>query len=275
MNIPKLLFVDDEPSIRSTLSAILEQEGFQVTVASTVAEALALINAQNYDVLISDLNIGNPGDGFTVVSAMRRIQPNAVTLILTGFPAFEAALRAIREQVDEFLVKPADTAELVRMIKQRLQQRQPRAPVLTKRLANIIQENQDSLINNWLQRVKSDGELASIAISDTERINHLPAVLNELAQRMEVHRDETSEHARSWAAKHGNTRRQQRYTIPQMLHEARILQNVIAECIQTHLLEVDISNLIPDMIQISDGLHVQTEESVRAYLTTGKQPRAA
>src|SRR5262245_37745362 len=64
---PKLLFVDDEPGIRLTLSAILERNGFQVTVAATVAEALALISAQKYDILISDLNIGLPSDGFTVV----------------------------------------------------------------------------------------------------------------------------------------------------------------------------------------------------------------
>jgi PleD family two-component response regulator len=57
----RILFVDDEPSIRLTLSAILQQHGFQVTVASTVAEALALITAEHYDVLLSDLNIGHAG----------------------------------------------------------------------------------------------------------------------------------------------------------------------------------------------------------------------
>ncbi len=68
----KLLFVDDEPTIRTTLSAVLKHHGFQVTVASTVAEGLSCIMAEKYDILISDLNIGEPGDGFTVVSAMRR-----------------------------------------------------------------------------------------------------------------------------------------------------------------------------------------------------------
>lgn len=82
--LPRLLIVDDEPTLRLTLSAILAQEGFQVTAASTVAEALALITASEYDALVSDLNIGQPGDGFTVVSAMRRVRPEAVTLILTG-----------------------------------------------------------------------------------------------------------------------------------------------------------------------------------------------
>jgi CheY-like chemotaxis protein len=82
-NPPRLLFADDEPSIRVTLSAILKQRGFEVTVAATVPEALNLIAGQKFEVLISDLNIGEPGDGFTVVSAMRRTQPEAATFILT------------------------------------------------------------------------------------------------------------------------------------------------------------------------------------------------
>ena len=84
-----------------TLSAILSRFGFDVTSAADVPEALSLIANRKFDVLISDLNIGEPGDGFTVVSAMRRVQPEAATFILTGYPDFESALLAIRNQVDD------------------------------------------------------------------------------------------------------------------------------------------------------------------------------
>src|SRR6266513_538424 len=94
----RILFVDDEPAIRMTLPVILTAEGFDVAVAATVAEALTYINAQPFDVLLADLNIGEKGDGFTLISAMRRVQPTAVTLILTGFPDFDTALQAIRNQ---------------------------------------------------------------------------------------------------------------------------------------------------------------------------------
>src|SRR5690349_13219873 len=92
----KILFADDEPAIRITLGAILQQEGFEVTLAATVPEALGYINQNAYDVLLADLNIGERSDGFTLISAMRRVQPHAVTLILTGYPDFETALHAIR-----------------------------------------------------------------------------------------------------------------------------------------------------------------------------------
>jgi hypothetical protein len=53
---------------------------------------------QPFDVLLTDLNIGSPADGFILVTAMRRLQPSASTFILTGYPDSQTALEAIREQ---------------------------------------------------------------------------------------------------------------------------------------------------------------------------------
>src|SRR5437660_6086608 len=121
----KLLFVDDEPTIRLTLATILEREGFEVKTAASVREALEVINKEVFDVLVADLNIGEPGDGFTVVSVMRRVQPDAVTFILTGYPDFESAIRAIRSQVDDYLTKPADIPSLVAALKHKLENPRP------------------------------------------------------------------------------------------------------------------------------------------------------
>ena len=98
---PSILFVDDEDSIRLTLPPLLQSYGFGVTAAATVAEALGLISQHRFDVLICDLNIGHPGDGFTVVSAMRTHQPDALRFILTAYPAFESALKSKRQPLPE------------------------------------------------------------------------------------------------------------------------------------------------------------------------------
>src|SRR5580700_11500494 len=116
----KLLFVDDDDALRRALGAVLTHHGFLLTAVSSVPEALELISTQKFDVLLSDLNIGEPGDGFTVVSAMRRVQPDAATFILTGYPDFESALRAIRNQVDDYFTKPADITPLVDRMMKRL-----------------------------------------------------------------------------------------------------------------------------------------------------------
>jgi CheY-like chemotaxis protein len=131
----RVLFVDDEPGICLTLPEILRQHGFSVTAVGTVNEALAEITSAQFDVLISDLNFDHPADGFIVVSAMRRTQPNCVTLILTGYPGFDSALKALRNQVDDYLIKPADIPALVNLIGAKLQQRKPGRSAATKRLA--------------------------------------------------------------------------------------------------------------------------------------------
>jgi len=116
----RILFVDDEPNIRLTLPPVLEEHGFEVKAAATVAEALAQINASRFDVLISDLNVGESGDGFRVVGAMREKQPGCITVILTGYPAFETAVDAIRHKVDDYVVKPVDVDVLVRTLRDKL-----------------------------------------------------------------------------------------------------------------------------------------------------------
>ena len=112
----KLLFVDDDDALRMTLGAVLIHHGFKLTAVSSVPEALELISTQKFDVLLSDLNIGEPGDGFTVVSAMRRVQPDACTFILTGYPDLETAVQAIRNQVDDYFAKPLHIEQLVAAI---------------------------------------------------------------------------------------------------------------------------------------------------------------
>ena len=119
--------MDDEEGIRATLPLLLEQRGFPVRVAASVPEALSEIKTHKFDVLLSDLNIGKDGDGFTVVQAMRKAHPNCVTILLTGYPAFESAVQALHDEVDDYFVKPADLDSLISTIERKLRTRQDRA----------------------------------------------------------------------------------------------------------------------------------------------------
>lgn len=261
----RLLFVDDEPSIRLTLPAILKQRGFNVVTAASVPEALDLINSSKFDALLSDLNIGEPGDGFTVVSAMRRVQPQASTFILTGYPDFESALLAIRNQVDDYLTKPADVNVLVEVITRRLAGRGPRnhaAPM--RRVSAVLRENVNAICDEWLRAVAVNPELAAIPLSATDRIDHIPGVLEELIRKVEGCKD-TSEGAARAATEHGKSRNRQGYSIPQVILEARLLQQSVTATIQANLLGVELSTLISDLVKIGEGLGSILEISVRAY----------
>jgi DNA-binding NtrC family response regulator len=119
----RLLFVDDEESIRLTLPPILRGRSFDVHVASSVPEAVAAIGEHKYDVLVCDLNISKEGDGFRVVQAMQETNPRCVVILLTGYPGLESATQAIHIEVDDYFVKPADVELLVGTIERKLRAR--------------------------------------------------------------------------------------------------------------------------------------------------------
>ncbi len=102
----KVLLMDDDDGIRFSLAKILELHDFEVSTAANVSDALRLIGTTTFDVLLSDLHMPGPGDGLTVVSAMRHSNPKAVTLLLSAFPAMTAAANAILLQTDQILVTP-------------------------------------------------------------------------------------------------------------------------------------------------------------------------
>ena len=116
----RMLFVDDEPSIRLTLPPILEESGFEIRVADSVQSALKEISSYNFDVLLSDLNIGEPRDGFLVVKAARAANPRCVAILLTGYPDLDSEKESIKKEIDGYLVKPADIENLLKTIEQKL-----------------------------------------------------------------------------------------------------------------------------------------------------------
>jgi ActR/RegA family two-component response regulator len=116
----RLLLVDDDKNIELTLVPVLSEHGFEVELAITVTEALKKIGSQKFDILVSDLNLSEPSDGFKVVAAMRQAHPRCVIVLLTGYPAFESAIEGIHHEVDDYIVKPADYDALIETLEKKL-----------------------------------------------------------------------------------------------------------------------------------------------------------
>jgi len=116
----RILFVDDEPGIRETLSIILRRYGFAVTVAATVAQALEEIKTHEFDLLLCDLNIEGKRDGYTVVRGMRQVDPECIAIILTGYPDEESEAEGANLGIDDYIAKPANADALVAILAERL-----------------------------------------------------------------------------------------------------------------------------------------------------------
>ena len=175
MALIKILLVDDDEMVRLTLCEVLEQNGFAVTTAANVSEALKHISAQTFEVLLSDLHMPGAGDGLTVVSAMRHANPKAVTVLLSAFPEMDAAAQAILLQADEILVKPMKVDALVTAIKQRLASGSPGMRVV-ETVAAILQRSAESCIGEWFKRIETDKKVMFVPMSREQRCGHLPQV---------------------------------------------------------------------------------------------------
>ena len=269
----RLLFVDDEPCLRATMSDILRQHSFEVTAAATVPEALTIIASQPFDVLLSDLNIGQPGDGFTVVSAMRRTQPNCATLIMTGYPDFETALQAIRNQVDDYIVKPASIPVLVETIERKLLACCASRPDLpNQRVANVIAENVETIVQRALVRLKEDPEMAALPLNDEQRTFPFAPLLLEAAEMLHSQPDQPLS-ARSLisAGMRGHIRRLQGYSAAQLVDSMGVLEETVYTVVDEKLLLLDISVLMGDVRRLHHCLNLQLRESVRAFLETAER----
>jgi ActR/RegA family two-component response regulator len=267
----RVLLVDDEASIRETLPRILQLHGFDVTAAGTVSEALAEIARQPFDILISDLNVGQPGDGFTVVSAMRRTHPDCVTFILTGYPDFQTALQAIRSQVDDYIVKPARISELVGLVERTLAEadRRPRHHPATKRIHQIVSENIAAIEERTLAAMKVEPEMAALELTDEQRVFPLKPLLEDIVRMCAAGEADPPEGPKLFsAAIGGHVRRMQGYSIPMLVATLRLLENTVYQIVDENLLALDVSYLVRDLRQFHNCLSLQLEKTIRAFLET-------
>lgn len=263
----KILFVDDEASIRETLPAVLRWNGFDVTVTATVSDALREISSQRFDLLLSDLNIGEPGDGFTVVSAMRRTQPWAATIIITGFPAFESALRAIQSQVDDYVVKPANVPELLRTIRDKMGSPSVRQQPPIMALYEVLEREKAQIIGEWIAEAQPvPGTFAGMAT-----LSQLPLLFDVLIATLRSGAGD--DHlALVHAAELGDIRRKQGYTVSMLVDELRVLERIVLLAVERNLIRIDLSTLFRHLRIMNEFFRTQLKEAVEAYMAGPTPP---
>jgi DNA-binding response OmpR family regulator len=258
--------VDDNEGVRKSLTMVLRSYQFEVTSAANVGEALHLIDTQSFDVLLSDLHMPGAGDGFTVVSAMRHTNPNAVTLVFTGYPALKEAMDAILLQADEVLVKPMDVTAMVEIIRCKLRARGTRKAANIERVSTILERDGKLTIAHWLTRVEAEPELTSVSLNDEQRTGHLPRLIEALVERLRVPRKLGTKAVSNAAVLHGRIRYSQGYSVAMLVEESRVLQVSIFETLQNNLATVDFSLLLMDVMTIADEVDSQLKQTISSFM---------
>ncbi|TXG99490.1 MAG: response regulator [Rhodocyclaceae bacterium] len=118
-----LLCVDDEPNILSALRRLLRPHGYQVTIANSGAEALAIMEEQAFDLVISDMRMPEM-DGARFLEQVKRRWPDTVRLLLTGYADVTSTVDAINKgEIYRYISKPWDDNELLLIVRQALERK--------------------------------------------------------------------------------------------------------------------------------------------------------
>ncbi len=119
-----LIIIDDDDDLRETYYDLLIGEGFKNTFqAENGIKALEMAKTQKFDLIISDLNMPEM-DGIETIKKIKELQPNVLSMILTGFGNMDVAIKAFSEShINDFLSKPVENDELLDKIRSHLKKR--------------------------------------------------------------------------------------------------------------------------------------------------------
>ncbi len=106
-----VLIIDDDKMIRSYLSGVLGEDGYEVLLAATSAEGEALLQAKPVDVVLLDLRLPD-ADGISTLRKIKRDEPNVQVIVLTAFGAVESAVEAMKLGAYDYIDKPSDVSKL-------------------------------------------------------------------------------------------------------------------------------------------------------------------
>ena len=112
--------IDDEPIIHEVLSQLLTAEGYEVELSSSGEEALGKYSARSFDLVLLDLLM--PGlDGIEVLKSIKKIDPQAVIIIITAYASVESAITAMKMGAYDYVQKPFKHEELILTIERALE----------------------------------------------------------------------------------------------------------------------------------------------------------
>jgi DNA-binding NtrC family response regulator len=116
MALSHILIVDDEEDLASTLAERLELRGFQVTAVTSGAEALDVVSANRFSVLILDVKMPGIG-GLELMTRIKQEQPDLPVILFTGHSSLADAQKGIDEGAFAYLQKPIKIDKLVETVK--------------------------------------------------------------------------------------------------------------------------------------------------------------
>lgn len=116
---PLVLVIDDDESIRKTLTRMLAKETFRVDTAPNGKQALEKAQIKHYDLALVDIRLPDM-EGSKLLKMLREKNPEIKEIIITGYPSIENAIQAVNDGADAYLIKPLDPPTLLAKMREKL-----------------------------------------------------------------------------------------------------------------------------------------------------------
>jgi signal transduction histidine kinase/DNA-binding response OmpR family regulator len=139
---PRVLVVDDEPSVVEVFQEFLAAQGYALSVAASGEEALRMLPDCRPDIVLTDLNL--PGlSGLEVMRAAKSVDPEVCVVVVTGYASASTAIDALRQGAYDYVTKPFDLGDLLQIIERGLANR--RLKVLNRELLEELRQKNEIL----------------------------------------------------------------------------------------------------------------------------------
>lgn len=146
-----ILIVDDDPSIRKTLAAILEEKGYDVEAVETGEKALEKSKTRFYNLALLDIRLPDM-DGVKLLTEMKETKPKMVKIMLTGYPSLQNAVEALNKGANAYIIKPVDIDKMLATIKDHLNRQRKAQKMTQDQLVQFIQTRVQQLEKERLSR---------------------------------------------------------------------------------------------------------------------------
>lgn len=120
MTKPRIMIVDDEKSVRTSLREWFLEDGFEVQTAEDGLDALSKMDAGPFDLLVVDLKMPRM-DGISLQRRLHEVAPDSTVIILTAFAAVDTAVEALKLGAFDYVTKPVDPDELSHTVRRALE----------------------------------------------------------------------------------------------------------------------------------------------------------
>ena len=119
----RILVIDDDESIRKTITMILEEKGYSVDTANSGREAIEKSRVNFYNLALIDIRLPDM-EGTKLLPKLRETVPKMVKIIVTGYPSLQNAVEAVNKGADAYIMKPFNVDTVLKTIEEHLKKQQ-------------------------------------------------------------------------------------------------------------------------------------------------------